>query len=162
MKNITFAERLKEARKSAKLSQEALAKSIGRTKSTISRWESGERNPKMFEMIELEKILGVSAEKLLYGTEEIKETTLSEINRISAKLEEPRKQVVLETAKEQHKQQEKEKIVPLEDYRLSDEYLEEQINEAVAFDGKPLSDNDKEFFKQLLKKTLKKKIERGE
>ena len=49
MKNITFAERLKEARKSARLSQQALADKIGRTKSTISRWESGERNPKMFE-----------------------------------------------------------------------------------------------------------------
>lgn len=116
MKKITFAERLKEARKSAKLSQEALAKSIGRTKSTISRWESGERNPKMFEMVELEKILGVPAETLLYGTEKITKTTLSEINRISSKLEEPRQQVVLDTAKEQYKEQEseKKKVIPLE------------------------------------------------
>ena len=37
MKNITFAERLKEARKAANLSQQALADKIGRTKSTISR-----------------------------------------------------------------------------------------------------------------------------
>lgn len=105
MKNITFAERLKEARKSAKLSQEALAKKIGRTKSTISRWESGERNPKMFEMVELEKILGVTAENLLYGTEEIKKTTLSEINRISSQLEEPRQKIVLDTASSQLKEQ---------------------------------------------------------
>lgn len=105
MKNITFAERLREARKTAKLSQEALAKRIGRTKSTISRWESGERNPKMFEMVELEKILGIPAETLLYGKEEIKETTLSEINRVSSQLEEPRQKVVLNTASSQLKEQ---------------------------------------------------------
>ena len=101
MKNITFAERLKEARKSAKLSQDALAKKIGRTKSTISRWESGERNPKMFEMVELENALGISAETLIYGTSEIKTTTLSEINRVSSKLSEHRQENVLNFAKKQ-------------------------------------------------------------
>lgn len=105
MKNITFAERLKEARKSAKLSQDALAKKIGRTKSTISRWESGERNPKMFEMVELENALGVSAENLMYGTSEIKTTTISEINRVSSKLSDPRQVKVLNFSEKQLEQQ---------------------------------------------------------
>lgn len=95
MKKITFAERLKEARKSAKLSQEALAKKIGRTKSTISRWESGERNPKMFEMVELENALGINAEALIYGTEEIKSSTLTEINKIIVQLTDSQQEQVL-------------------------------------------------------------------
>lgn len=165
MKNITFAERLKEARKSANLSQEALAKSIGRTKSTISRWESGERNPKMFEMVELEKILGVPAETLLYGTEKITKTTLSEINRISSKLEEPRQQVVLDTAKEQYKEQEseKKKVIPLEsnDNILTEEELQEAVDQAVAFDGKPFDDREKEIVKQLLRQAWEDKHGRG-
>ena len=165
MKNITFAERLKEARKSANLSQEALAKSIGRTKSTISRWESGERNPKMFEMVELEKILGVPAETLLYGTEKITKTTLSEINRISSKLEEPRQQVVLDTAKEQYKEQEseKKKVIPLEsnDNTLTEEELQEAVDQAVAFDGKPFDDREKEIVKQLLRQAWEDKHGRG-
>ena len=161
MKNITFAERLREARKAARLSQEALAKSIGRTKSTISRWESGERNPKMFEMVELEKILGVSAENLLYGTDKIKKTTLSEINRVSSKLDEPRQQVVLETAKKQYKEQKQaqKKVIPLEnnDNILTEEELQEAVDQAVAFDGRPLNDEEKEMAKQLLRKTWEEK-----
>lgn len=132
MDNIKFAERLREARKTAKLSQEALAKRIGRTKSTISRWESGERNPKMFEMVELEKTLGIPAETLLYGKEEIKETTLSEINRISSQLEEPRQKIVLDTANSQLKEQKaikrEKQMLPFKKAQL------DKINNLVPYD----------------------------
>ena len=101
MEKSTFAERLKEARKTAKLSQEALAKIVGRTKSTVSRWESGERNPQMLEIVALEKVLGVSAHELMYGTEEIKPTVLSEITRISSQLEGHRQETVLKFSKMQ-------------------------------------------------------------
>ena len=120
MKNITFAERLKEARKSAKLSQDALAKKIGRTKSTISRWESGERNPKMFEMVELENALGISAETLMYGTSEIKTTTLSEINRVSSKLSEHRQEKVLDFAQAELTDQNKENTIKLFPYNVQE------------------------------------------
>ena len=120
MKNITFAERLKEARKSAKLSQDALAKKIGRTKSTISRWESGERNPKMFEMVELENALGISAETLMYGTSEIKTTTLSEINRVSSKLFEHRQEKVLDFAQAELTDQNKENTIKLFPYNVQE------------------------------------------
>lgn len=160
MKNITFAERLKEARKAAKLSQEALAKKIGRTKSTISRWESGERNPKMFEMIELENILGISAETLMYGTEKINPISplIEETVEAMKKLEEPRQQIVLDTATSQLKEQKDEesnknkKIVSIFDKNspLTDEELQEAVDQAVAFDGKPLTDREKEVYKHLL------------
>lgn len=88
---------------------------------------------------------------------------VEEISKISSKLEEPRQQIVLDTANTQLKEQEEaQKIKKLEDYRLSDEFLDEQISKASAYGGKPLSDNDKEFFKQLLKKTMEERIERGE
>ena len=129
MKNITFADRLKEARKSAKLSQDALAKKIGRTKSTISRWESGERNPKMFEMVELENALGISAETLMYGTSEIKTTTLSEINRVSSKLSEHRQEKVLDFAQAELTDQNKENTIKLFPYNV-----QEKLSAGTGYD----------------------------
>lgn len=163
MKNITFAERLKEARKAANLSQQALADKIGRTKSTISRWESGERNPKMFEMVELENILGIQARDLMFGEQEITDTILPKISQVSSELTKPRQEKVLNFATDQLKEQdEQDKVKQIEDYRLSDEYLEEQISKASAYGGGQLNDNDKEFFKRLLKNTLKEKIDKGD
>lgn len=142
MEKITFAERLKEARKTAKLSQEALAKKVGRTKSTVSRWESGERNPQMLELVELEKALGVSAHKLMYGTDEIKETTLSEINRISSQLDEARQKVVLNTASSQLKEQKavnrEKQILPFKKMQL------DKINNMEAYNS------DKEGFAPII------------
>ncbi|MDM7655419.1 helix-turn-helix transcriptional regulator [Lactococcus lactis] len=164
MKNITFAERLKEARKAANLSQQALADKIGRTKSTISRWESGERNPKMFEMVELENILGIQARDLMFGEQEITDTILPKISQVSSELTKPRQEKVLNFATDQLDEQklEQDKVKQIEDYRLSDEYLEEQISRASAYGGGQLNDNDKEFFKRLLKNTLKEKIDKGD
>ncbi|MCH5355058.1 helix-turn-helix transcriptional regulator [Lactococcus lactis] len=164
MKNITFAERLKEARKAANLSQQALADKIGRTKSTISRWESGERNPKMFEMVELENILGIQARDLMFGEQEITDTILPKISQVSSELTKPRQEKVLNFATDQLDEQklEQNKVKQIEDYRLSDEYLEEQISKASAYGGGQLNDNDKEFFKRLLKNTLKEKIDKGD
>ena len=160
MKNITFAERLKEARKAAKLSQEALANKIGRTKSTISRWESGERNPKMFEMVELEKILGVSAETLMYGTEKISPISplIEETVETMKKLDEPRQQVVLETASIQLKEQKEEKknnnVIPIKKKRLTDEELWDVVEHGVASDGSEQTEYEKQFFFNLLREKL--------
>lgn len=167
MNKITFAERLKEARKAAKLSQETLAKKVGRTKSTVSRWESGERNPQMLEIVELERALGVSAHKLMYGTDEIKETTLSEINRISSELDENRQEVVLNTAKEQHDEQEAERKanepIPL---HMDDEAIYGHIDRAAAWQGEDLTDEDRDAIMIALKKHLEEKAkeesEKGE
>lgn len=162
MKNITFAERLKEARKAAKLSQEALAKKIGRTKSTISRWESGERNPKMFEMIELENILGISAETLMYGTEKINPISpfIEETVEAMKKLEEPRQKLVLDTANSQLKEQKeeeekkKENLIPLKKKKITDEELWEIVEHGVANDGSEQTDTEKQFFFNLLREHL--------
>lgn len=79
------------------------------------------------------------------------------------KLEEPRQKIVLDTASSQLKEQEEQnKVKQIEDYRLTDEYLDEQISKASAYGGGQLNDNDKEFFKRLLKNTLKEKIDKGD
>ncbi|KSU21978.1 putative repressor protein - phage associated [Lactococcus lactis subsp. lactis] len=116
------------------------------------------------------RVLGISTEYLLgISKDEIpnkikkQSPIVEEINKISSQLEEPRQQIVLDTAKIQLKEQEEQnKVKQIEDYRLSDEYLEEQISKASAYGGGQLNDNDKEFFKRLLKNTLKEKIDKGD
>lgn len=60
-----FNENLKEARKSAGLTQLGLAKMVGTTKSTISLYESGKREPDILRLKAIAKALGVSCDYLL-------------------------------------------------------------------------------------------------
>ena len=158
------------------LSISELARRVDMAKSAISRYFNFTIEFPLNRADDFAKVLGISTEYLLgISTDEnskenknellnnpVGNSVIDETVVTMNKLDKPRQQIVLETAKKQHEQQEKEKVTSLEDYRLSDEFLDEQINQAVAYGGKPLSDNDKEFFKQLLKKTMKQKIDRGE
>ncbi|WP_058204778.1 helix-turn-helix domain-containing protein [Lactococcus lactis] len=158
--------KIKEYRKYFGLSQEELAQKIGVGKTTISNYEVGIRSPKKPQMIKLSEVFNVTIDDFFPQVDSFKDndpTTLSEINKISSQLEEPRQKIVLNTANIQLKEQdEQNKVKHIEDYRLTDEYLEGQVNKASAYGGGELSDNDKEFFKRLLKNTLKERIERGE
>lgn len=144
---------------------------IKMSKNYLSQYVNGKSNPDQRMLVLLSKTLGVS-EPWLMGYDVPRnasdvpsnnEPIIEETVKTMKKLEEPRQQIVLDTASSQLKEQEEtQKIKKLEDYRLSDEFLDEQISKASAYGGKPLSDNDKEFFKQLLKKTMEERIERGE
>lgn len=59
-----FAETLKKMRKERGLSQEELAERLGTSKQVISRYESGQRIPKISMAYQLAKVLGVSLEEL--------------------------------------------------------------------------------------------------
>lgn len=152
------------------LSISELARRVDMAKSAISRYFNFSREFPLNRADDFAKVLGISTEYLLgISKEEMpnqvekKSPLVEEISKISSKLEEPRQKIVLDTANIQLKEQEQaQKIKKLEDYRLSDEFLDEQVSKASAYGGKPLSDNDKEFFKQLLKKTMEERIERGE
>ena len=115
-------------------------------------------------MFELENILGIQARDLMFGEQEITDTILPKISQVSSELTKPRQEKVLNFATAQLDEQklEQDKVKQIEDYRLSDEYLEEQISKASAYGGGQLNDNDKEFFKRLLKNTLKEKIDKGD
>ncbi|MDR9866839.1 helix-turn-helix transcriptional regulator [Lactococcus cremoris] len=164
--NKYVGSKIKDYRKSFSLSQEELAKKIGVGKTTISNYEVGIRSPKKPQLIKLSEVFDVAIDDFFPQTDSTRinvSSTLSEINKISSQLEEPRQKVVLETANIQlEEQEEQNKVKQIEDYRLTDEYLEEQISKASAYGGGQLNDNDKEFFKRLLRNTLKEKIDKGD
>lgn len=60
--------RLKQARKSLKLSQEFVAKQMGMTRTTIVAIESGNRKVTTEELDKFSELYGVSIEELMYGT----------------------------------------------------------------------------------------------
>lgn len=152
------------------LSISELARRVDMAKSAISRYFNFSREFPLNRADDFARVLGISTEYLLgISKDEMPNKTkkqsriVEEINKISSQLEEPRQKIVLETANVQLKEQEEQnKVKQIEDYRLSDEYLEEQISKASAYGGGQLNDNDKEFFKRLLKNTLKEKIDKGD
>ena len=152
------------------LSISELARRVDMAKSAISRYFNFSREFPLNRADDFARVLGISTEYLLgISKDEMPNKTkkqspiVEEINQISSQLEEPRQKIVLETANIQLKEQEEQnKVKQIEDYRLSDEYLEEQISKASAYGGGQLNDNDKEFFKRLLKNTLKEKIDKGD
>ncbi len=66
----TFAERLKELRKKAGITQEQLAEIIGIHEATIRRWELSQRQPRMDEIKKLAQALNVTDDELLNGKQE--------------------------------------------------------------------------------------------
>ena len=152
------------------LSISELARRVDMAKSAISRYFNFSREFPLNRADDFARVLGISTEYLLgISKDEMPNKTkkqspiVEEINKISSQLEEPRQKIVLDTANIQLKEQdEQNKVKQIEDYRLSDEYLEEQISKASAYGGGQLNDNDKEFFKRLLKNTLKEKIDKGD
>ncbi|OAZ15896.1 repressor [Lactococcus lactis RTB018] len=152
------------------LSISELARRVDMAKSAISRYFNFSREFPLNRADDFARVLGISTEYLLgISKDEIPDKTkkqspiVEEINKISSQLEEPRQKIVLDTANIQLKEQEEQnKVKQIEDYRLTDEYLEEQISKASAYGGGQLNDNDKEFFKRLLKNTLKEKIDKGD
>lgn len=152
------------------LSISELARRVDMAKSAISRYFNFSREFPLNRADDFARVLGISTEYLLgISKDEIPNKTkkqspiVEEINKISSQLEEPRQKIVLETANIQLKEQdEQNKVKQIEDYRLTDEYLEEQISKASAYGGGQLNDNDKEFFKRLLKNTLKERIDKGD
>ena len=67
---MTFAERLKELRKQAHLTQVELAKRLGIGQSSYADWERGKKNPTQENLIRLAQILDVSVDYLVGNSEE--------------------------------------------------------------------------------------------
>nr|DAU91436.1 MAG TPA: Repressor protein CI [Caudoviricetes sp.] len=161
-----MAENLKRYMKMYGLDRNDIAEIAGVSYFTVRDWLVARTYPRIDKIEILANHWNISKADLVEPeSERPKPPTpiVEKIAKVSSQLEEPRQQIVLDTASSQLKEQEEaQKIKKLEDYRLSDEFLDEQVSKASAYGGKPLSDNDKEFFKQLLKKTMEERIERGE
>jgi len=59
MRKIFKSDLLKEIRRKRGISQEKLAELVGVTRSTVAKWEIGERSPKGDHLIKLSEVLGV-------------------------------------------------------------------------------------------------------
>ena len=62
-----FADRLREARTAAGMTQEQLGFALGVTKSSISAWENGRETPSFRMLPELPRLLGRSLDELICG-----------------------------------------------------------------------------------------------
>ena len=76
--NMTFGEKLKSARKSAKLTQEQLAEKLSVSRQAITKWESDKGMPDIENLRQLSKLLGVSIDYLLDNGEELDLTVMRE------------------------------------------------------------------------------------
>lgn len=65
--SMTFSERLKESRKRAGITQEALAKKIGVERSSVGKYESTGTIPSPDVLAKISQVLGVSTDYLLTG-----------------------------------------------------------------------------------------------
>ncbi|MFK5235865.1 helix-turn-helix domain-containing protein, partial [Lactococcus lactis] len=110
--------KIKEFRKNKKLTQQDLADLVGVKNSAISNYEQGTRIPKRDFLFRVANALGVSIDEFFPIQNEETSSILSEINKISSQLEEPRQKIVLNTATnqldEQNQEKKKEsKVIPI-------------------------------------------------
>ena len=62
---MNLGENIKEARKTAGVSQTVLAERLGVTQKDVSRWERNERTPNAITFGQICRVLGASADKVL-------------------------------------------------------------------------------------------------
>ena len=158
-----------------KLSISELARRVDMAKSAISRYFNFTREFPLNRADDFAKVLGISTEYLLgiskeetSNNEEIENPPLiQETIRAMEQLNSPRQKIVLETAKSQLKDQEKEtaKVISLENKKNQQTIdLAELVDDSkidwdkwVSFEGKPLTDEAKEEMKRVLGKRLENK-----
>lgn len=63
--NNYFPNNLKHLRKQSGMTQEELAKKVNKDYSTIGKWELGQRNPAMIDMLKLSDIFNISVQDLV-------------------------------------------------------------------------------------------------
>lgn len=65
MKNYEFGNYLCELRRNSKISQRILARELGLSDKTVSKWENGTAMPKSSDLIRIARFFGISVDKLL-------------------------------------------------------------------------------------------------
>lgn len=63
--NFYIKDNIEYLRKKKKLSQEALGKMLGYSRTTVGNWETGYRIPDVIDLFRLSKILGVTTDDLI-------------------------------------------------------------------------------------------------
>lgn len=117
MKKIRLPEMIDYFRKENGWTMKEFGEKIGKSESAISKWIKGVRSPMVEDFDKMVNLFNTDPDTLMYGASDLS-TTLSEINKISSQLEEPRQKVVLNTATnqldEQNQEKKKEsKVIPI-------------------------------------------------
>ncbi|RQE00533.1 helix-turn-helix domain-containing protein [Lactococcus lactis] len=117
MKKIRLPEMIDYFRKENGWTMKEFGEKLGKSESAISKWIKGVRSPMVEDFDKMVNLFNTDPDTLMYGASDLS-TTLSEINKISSQLEEPRQKVVLNTATnqldEQKQEKEKEsKVIPI-------------------------------------------------
>lgn len=105
--NIIFGQMIDYYRRQKGLTMEELGKELGKAKSSISRWISGERYPKIEEIEEIAKYFNTDVETLIFGAKR----NQFDITTIYNQLTPPRQTKVYEFAEYQLEEQENGKTV---------------------------------------------------
>ncbi|MGV9045227.1 S24 family peptidase [Lactococcus lactis] len=117
MKKIRLPEMIDYFRKENNWTMKEFGEKLGKSESAISKWIKGVRSPMVEDFDKMVNLFNTDPDTLMYGASDLS-TTLSEINKISSQLEEPRQKVVLNTATnqldEQNQEKKKEsKVIPI-------------------------------------------------
>lgn len=149
MKEELFPIRLKQLRTERKLTLEDLAKSIGTTKTTLSRYENGERSPKLQILGMLANFFDVDMAWLAGSEEDIRkeENDLSILEDIFGKLSKDNKNEVIHFA--QYKLDEQELA------KNENEKNEEFMNDLSAFIDEFGQDAYEDLYKFIINKRKK-------
>lgn len=114
---IAFPQMLNKYRLQKNLTMEQLAEEVGKTKSTISKWEAGARSPKIYEIEEIAKYFGVEPQTMMFGD-------TSKIQLIYDRLEPIRQENVITYAEKQLNEQENKIISIFDDRKRVPAYVE--------------------------------------
>lgn len=117
MKKIRLPEMIDYFRKENGWTMKEFGEKLGKSESAISKWIKGVRSPMVEDFDKMVNLFNTDPDTLMYGASDLS-TTLSEINKISSQLEEPRQKIVLNTATnqldEQNQEKKKEsKVIPI-------------------------------------------------
>lgn len=100
MANIKFHQMVSYYRKQKGWTMKELAEKMGKTESAVSKWESGTASPKIKDINELSKILGVHANSLIFGSTTAKENdAINETIEIMKKLDDAAQANILNFAR---------------------------------------------------------------
>lgn len=108
MKKIRLPEMIDYFRKENGWTMKEFGEKLGKSESAISKWIKGVRSPMVEDFDKMVNLFNTDPDTLMYGASDLS-TTLSEINKISSQLEEPRQKIVLDTATNQLDEQIKKK-----------------------------------------------------
>ncbi|MCO8220650.1 XRE family transcriptional regulator [Streptococcus suis] len=114
---IAFPQMLNKYRSLKNLTMEQLAEEVGKTKSTISKWEAGSRSPKIYEIEEIAKYFGVEPQTMMFGN-------TSKIQLIYDRLEPTRQENVISYAEKQLNEQENNIVSIFDDRKRVTAYVE--------------------------------------